>query len=94
MLLRRILVVPSWIAIVLAVIALLIGGWLGIIVLAMVGAYLLAWVLLPVIGRVAARVVELLEKRRTEFTNALIDVTGQCPEHCRGDLSVPQCQLE
>src|SRR3972149_10360781 len=51
-LLRRILVVPSWVAIVLAVIALLIGGYLGVIVLAMVGVYLLALVLLPVICRV------------------------------------------
>ena len=92
--LAGVLSTPIWILIALAVIAVFVGGLIAIFLLALIAAYAISWVLLPVVERMAVQLGATLEKRRTEFTNALSDVRRQCPERCRGDLSVPQCQLE
>jgi hypothetical protein len=36
----------------------------------------------------------ILEQARTDFTDALSDVLSQCLEQCRGDISIPNCNLE
>ena len=62
--------------------------------LALIAVYAISWVLLPVVAQVGAALGVTLGKRQVEFTDARTDIINQCPESCRGDLSVPQCQLE
>jgi hypothetical protein len=92
--LQQILSTPIWILIALAVIAVLVGGPIAVILLALIAVYAISWVLLPVVAQIGAALGVTLGKRQIEFTDARTDVLSQCPESCRGDLSVPQCQLE
>lgn len=92
--LQQVLSTPIWILIALAVIAVLVGGLIAIILFALIAVYAISWVLLPVVGLMSSALAATLEKRRTEFSTAHTDVVAHCPESCRGELSVPQCQLE
>jgi len=92
--LRQVLSTPIWILIALGVIAVLVGGPIAVILFALIAIYAISWVLLPVVGQMAGALGVTLGKRQIEFNDARTDVLSQCPESCRGDLSVPQCQLE
>jgi len=92
--LQQILSAPIWILVALAVIAIIVGGWIAIVLFALIAVYALAWFLLPIVGLMAGSLAATLDKRKTDFTNALPDVVAQCPEACRGDLSPPLCLLE
>ena len=95
--LRALLSVPIWILIAVAAVAalmtVLLGG-LAIVFWLPVFAYGLAWVLAPVVTRMIIALLPELDKRRSEFAIALNDVVARCPERCRGDLSLVECQLE
>jgi hypothetical protein len=92
--LQQVLSAPLWVLIAIAVVAVIVGGLIALILLALIAAYALSWVLLPVIQLTALSLAAELNKQRTKFIEASDEVKAQCPENCRGDLSIPQCQLE
>ena len=93
-LLRQILATPIWIIVVLVVIAAIIGGPIAVIIWALIAVYGISWVLLFVVGKMAASFAAALAQAQADVTDALKDVVGNCPERCRGDLSIPSCLLD
>ena len=91
---EQVLSIPSPLLIAVVVIALLIGGLIAIIAVALLGLYLFSWVVLLAFSRVAAAFADELVKHRTDFKEALPAVLANCPEHCRGDVSPLDCQLD
>ena len=93
--LRKVASTPVWVTLALAIIATLLELWvLSIICWVLVAVYVVSWLPLPVIQRMAGALAATLEQRRIAFAHAVADVVAQCPESCRGDLSDPQCQLQ
>jgi len=93
-LLRQILAAPIWMIVVLAVIAAIIGGPIALVIWALIAVYGISWFLVLVLGKMATSLATSLEQAKTDITEALKDVLKQCPEHCRGDISIPDCNLE
>lgn len=92
--LQQLVSIPIWILIALVVIAAIVGGLIAVLIFTLLALWAVAWVALPLIGLIIGRVAALLIQQRAEFIAAARDVTARCPERCRGDLSVPQCQIE
>jgi hypothetical protein len=100
-LLKPVLSTPLWILIVIAIIAVfawLIGGVIGGIVAIAIWVFIalwgISWFLSFVIGKMTESLLISLEQARTDFANALKQVLSQCQEQCRGDISIPDCNLE
>lgn len=93
-LLRQILSTPIWIIVVLAIVAAIIAGPIAVIIWALIAAYGISWLLLLVVARMAASLAASLVQAQADISAALNDVVANCPERCRGDLSIPSCQLE
>lgn len=93
-LLRQILSTPIWIIVVLAVIAAIIGGPIAVIIWALIAVYGISWLLLFVVAKMAASFAASLVQAQADVAAALKEVVANCPERCRGDLSIPSCQLE
>lgn len=62
---------------------------LGVLVLGV----LVAFLLLPVLGKVAQELAKRLADFRGEVEAGLRDVEALCPPACRGDVSPPECKL-
>lgn len=62
---------------------------LGVLVLGVLAAFLL----LPVLGKIAQELAQRLAGFRGEVEAALRDVEARCPPACRGDVSPPECKL-
>jgi Na+/H+-dicarboxylate symporter len=83
------------VAIVVAVAAwALFGGLAGAAVVALLALY--ATLLVVYLGAMAvlAGLGPALDKRRTDFQDALKDILAHCSPECRGDLSQPDCRLQ
>lgn len=92
--LRTIVSTPIWVIVAMALIAAVVGGLIAVIIWSLIAAYGLSWFLLLVLGRMAVSLGASLENARTDFQSALKDVFVRCPEHCRGDVSIPECRIE
>ncbi len=73
------------------VLLLLIGP---VLILISIVIYFISWAVLISFPGVALNLVAALAEERKKFSDALKDVVSQCPEHCRGDVSVPECPLD
>ena len=93
-LLKQVLAVPIWTLIVMAIIAIIVGGVLVVIIWALIAAYGISWVLVLVLGKMAESLVVSLEQARVDVISALKEVADNCPQACRGDTSMPACNLE
>jgi hypothetical protein len=92
-LLKQILAAPFWTIIVLAIIAAIIGGPIAVIIWALIAVYGISWFLVLVLGKMAASLAVSLTQAGTDVASAIKDVLAQCPEQCRGDTSIPSCNL-
>lgn len=98
-LLRGIVSIPIWVIVALIaimIVATLIGGVVGVLAVILLGflaVYAISWILLPLLAPLALELASALAKQLIAFNTALKDVVSQCPERCRGDVSVPECQL-
>ena len=93
-LLARILATPVWIIIVLAIIAAIIGGWIAVIIWGLIAIYGISWLLFFVVGTMTRTLLKSLAQAQLDFAEALKSVMADCPEPCRGDVSIPTCNLE
>jgi hypothetical protein len=93
-LLNQVLAAPIWTIVVLALIAAIIGGPIAVVIWALIAVYGISWVLLLVVGRMKQSFAASLSQARTDLENAFKDVVKQCPKHCLGDLSIPECPLD
>jgi hypothetical protein len=93
-LLRTIVSTPIWIVIAMALIAAIVGGPIAVIIWSLIAVYGISWLLLIVVTRMAQSLVVSLADARTAFQSAVTDVVTQCPEHCWGDLAIPECRIE
>jgi hypothetical protein len=93
-LLKQILATPVWIILALALIAAIIGGPIGAVIWALIALYGLSWFLVFIVGKMAQNLATSLIEAQTDLTNALKDVVANCPESCRGDISIPNCNVD
>ena len=93
-LLKQILATPIWIIVVMILIAAVIGGPIAVVIWALIAIYGISWFLVFVIGKMAASLAQSLNQAMEDLVNALKDVVAQCPESCRGNTSIPNCNLE
>ncbi len=93
-LLRSILSTPIWVIIAMALIAALVGGLIAVIIWSLIALYGISWVLTLVLARMLDSLRVSMEAARDDFKSAVVDVFLRCPEQCRGDVSIPECQLE
>ena len=93
-LLTPIVAMPIWIIVVFALIAAIIGGPIAIVIWALIAVYGISWILLLALGKMAQSLAVSLDQTRTDITDDLKAILKQCPEHCRGDISPPDCNLE
>jgi hypothetical protein len=93
-LLQQVLAAPIWTIVVLAIIAAIIGGLIAVIIWAFIAIYGISWFLTLVLGRMALSIGASLNQARIDVMDALKDVVAHCPDQCRGDMSIPDCNLE
>jgi hypothetical protein len=93
-LLRGIVSTPIWVIAVMALIAALIGGPIAVIIWSLIAVYGISFVLVLVLARMVDSLGKSLENARVDFQKALVEVGLHCPEHCRGDISIPECPLD
>jgi hypothetical protein len=83
---------------IVGVVAALIGGpvfgLISIIAFGLLALYGLAWFLTLAFGSIMPALAKALSDAQMEFAKALQDVVANCPEQCRGDTSIPTCNLE
>ena len=95
--LRPIISVSLWYIIVIIILAILFGifGLFGLALLlwTLILIYVIAWILFLVFTRVAASLGMDLAKFGQDIANAITKVLASCPAECRGDLSVPVCDI-
>jgi Flp pilus assembly protein TadB len=89
---------PIWIVLVLAIIATILGGpifgTVAVILWALILAYGISWILSIVVAKMGEQFALGLEQAKTDLGAALPDVLASCPDHCRGDLEIPECSLD
>lgn len=93
-LLQQVLAIPIWTIVVLAIIAAIIGGPIAVIIWGLIAIYGISWFLFFVLGKVAVTLGTALGQALQDVTDALKEVAANCPEQCRGDMSIPTCNLE
>ena len=99
--LRSVVTSPIWIlvavlavaALILALIGSTIAGVVGGLAAAILAIWAISWFLLLVIGKMAEALTPELLKAQKEVTDSIPDVIANCPTHCQGDISAPQCDL-
>jgi ABC-type transport system involved in cytochrome bd biosynthesis fused ATPase/permease subunit len=95
--LRPIISAPLWIIIVIVIIAILAWlfglGPIAILLWTLIFLYLIAWFLVIVFTRVAASLTQDLANQGKAIADAIAKVVASCPENCRGDLSIPVCDV-
>lgn len=96
--LKPIVSVSFWyllLIIILAIVLFWLGlGWIAILLWALVLVYLVAWLVYLALARVAASLGQELTDRTKAVQDAIAKVVAACPENCRGDLSIPSCDVE
>lgn len=96
--LKPIVSVSLWYLLVIAIVAIILFwlgfGWIAILLWALLLLYLVAWVLYLVFARVAVSLGQELADRTKAVQDAIAKVVAACPENCRGDLSIPSCDVE
>jgi hypothetical protein len=94
-LIQRVVVVPIWVIVVLVVVATILWflglGWLSLILWVMILIYAVLLIISLVVVRIEASLGTNLKEKGDAVAQAISDVITQCPEQCRGDLSVPPC---
>ena len=81
--------------VILAIVLFWIGlGWIAILLWALILIYLIAWVAYFAFGRAAASLAQDLAARSQAVQDAVAKVVAGCPGNCRGDLSIPSCDVE
>ncbi|TCV82745.1 hypothetical protein [Sulfurirhabdus autotrophica] len=93
-LLKQILATPIWVIVVLAIIAAIISGPIAVIIWSLIALYGITWVLFLALGNMAVAISISLNQARIDVIDALKDVVANCPDQCRGDMSIPNCNLE
>lgn len=95
--LRPIVSVNLWYIIVIIIVAILLGLFglfpLALLLWALIAIYLIAWFLFLVFTRVAATLGTDLARHGQAMADAITKVLASCPAECRGDLSVPVCDV-
>ncbi len=96
--LKPIVSISLWyllVIVIVAIVLLWLGlGWISVILWALVLAYVLAWILYLVFARVAGSMAQDLAARMKDVQDAIAKVVAQCPANCRGDLSIPTCDVQ
>lgn len=96
--LKPIVSVSFWfllLIVILAIVLFWLGlGWLAVLLWALVLVCLVAWLAFLVFSRVAASLGQELAERTQAIQDAIAKVVAACPENCRGDLSIPSCDVE
>jgi Na+(H+)/acetate symporter ActP len=94
-LIQRVVAVPIWVIVVLVVVAIILWflglGWLSAILWVVILIYAVLLVISFVVVRIEASLGANLKEKGDAVAQAVSDVMTQCPEQCRGDLSVPLC---
>jgi hypothetical protein len=94
--LQTVVAVPIWVVVLIAVVATILWflglGFLAILLWALVVIYVIVWIVLFVLVRIENFLVVSLAEQGDAVAQAVKDVVANCPEQCRGDLSVPICQ--
>jgi hypothetical protein len=85
---------PIWLIVLFLIIGAIIGGPIAVVIFGLIVLYGVSWLLLFVIGRMFEAYLDPMHQAQTDIGNAINDVIANCPENCRGDLSVPQCDLD
>lgn len=93
-LLKQVLATPIWILVVMAIIAAIIGGPIAVIIWGLIAIYGISWILVFVLGKMAISFADGLVQAQIDVTKAIQEVVANCPEQCRGDLSIPTCNLD
>jgi hypothetical protein len=93
--LRPIVSVSLWVLIVIVILAIVLWflglGPVAVFLWTLILIYAIAWILFLVFARAAAALAQELAEREQAVTQAIAKVIAQCPESCRGDLSIPVC---
>lgn len=89
--LNQILSTPWWVLVAAALIAILVGGLIALGLWALIGLWGISWVLALVIGRMLVSLGQSLAQAAMDVASAIPQVVANCPENCRGDLSIPTC---
>lgn len=89
--LRAILSTPWWVFVALGLLALVIGGLAALGFAALILAWGVSWFLTVVIARILQSLGQSLAQAGTEIAAAIPQVVANCPDNCRGDLSIPSC---
>jgi hypothetical protein len=92
-LLQQILATPIWVLIVMALIAAIVGGFIAVVIWAWIALYGISWFLEFAVAKTAAALAPSLAQAAKDMGTALADVIAKCPDGCRGDTSVPECNL-
>lgn len=85
---------PIWVIVAMALIAAIVGGLIAVIIWTLIALYGISWLLILVLARMVDSLRGSLENARKDFLSALVEIFLRCPEHCRGDVSIPECQIE
>lgn len=91
--LQQIQSTPWWILVVMIAVAALLGGLVAIVFWALIAAWAITWILLPVVGMMAAPIAAGMNTRKDELVVGLKDVKLGCTVPCQGDTSIPECSL-
>jgi len=92
--LRGVTSIPIWIIVALAIVAAIVGGGVAVIIWAFIAVYAVCWYLTFVIPIIMSALALELGKQQNEFNKASEDVLKECPERCRGDVSIPECRVD
>lgn len=87
-------VVLALISLVLSLIAPELATIIGIFIFTLIILYGISRLLLLAIGKMGQSLSMALYQARFDMNNAHRDVIANCPEHCRGDISIPECQID
>lgn len=86
---------PIWAIVALVAIALFFGGLIAIIITGLLIGYAVAWLLQIALARsgLGQAIAQALADAQVAMVNARVAVVANCIESCRGDLSLPNCDL-
>lgn len=83
---------PILLVAILLALAVLLPGPISVLIFALLAIYALSWYLVYVLGPVLAKVGEALLVQQTAVMEAISSVHKDCPDHCHGDTSLPECE--
>jgi small-conductance mechanosensitive channel len=87
---------PIWVIVVLIAMAIFFGLFfppIAILIWAAIAGWALAFYFKVVLNRVFGKVIEALKVQQTRVEEAILTVMRNCPEPCREDVSMPECEL-